>query len=122
MKSIQPKKRSVFNVHDENGIKYIFQLRVGLSSLRAHKRNHKFKDTLMIDVTVVMELKQQNIFCSNALHTKRREQLYCLQSILSSLQQLLKTRQIILLKRCCTEMRNLTIVKIKLFLWPQSIS
>ena len=45
MKSIQPKKRSVFNVHDENGIRHIFQLRVGLSSLRAHKRNHNFKDT-----------------------------------------------------------------------------
>ena len=30
LKSIQPPKRSIFNVHDENGIKYIFQLRVGL--------------------------------------------------------------------------------------------
>ena len=45
MKSIQPQKRSIFNVHDEKGIRHIFQLRVGLSSLRAHKKNHNFKDT-----------------------------------------------------------------------------
>ena len=99
-----------------------FNLELDLVLLELTKEIINLRIRLMIDVTVVMELKQQNIFCSNAPHTKRREQLYCLQSILSSLQQLLKTRQIILLKRCCTEMRNLTIVKIKLFLWPQSIS
>ena len=44
MKTTQPKKRSVFNVHDENGMRHIFLLRVGLSSLRVHKRNHNFKD------------------------------------------------------------------------------
>ena len=45
MKSIKPIKKSVFNVRDENGIRYIFQLRVGLSPLRAHKKQHNFKDT-----------------------------------------------------------------------------
>ena len=45
MKTIQPMKRSIFNIHDESGRRYIFQLRVGLSPLRAHKKQHNFKDT-----------------------------------------------------------------------------
>ena len=37
----RPKKKSIFNIYD-NGIKWIFQLRVGLSPLKPHKRTHKF--------------------------------------------------------------------------------
>ena len=43
---IRPKKKEIFNIHDPVGIKYIYQLRVGLSILKAHKRAHKFSDTL----------------------------------------------------------------------------
>ena len=36
LKLYRPVKKSIFNVHD-NGIKWIFQLRVGLSPLKSHK-------------------------------------------------------------------------------------
>ena len=37
-------KKGLFNIHDPNGIKWIFQLRVGLSPLKTHKKSHGFKD------------------------------------------------------------------------------
>ena len=42
---IQPEKKSIFNLHDPNEIRHLYQLRVGLSSLRAHKKRHNFIDT-----------------------------------------------------------------------------
>ena len=36
---------SIFGIHNPIGIKYIYQLRVGLSCLKAHKKSHNFKDT-----------------------------------------------------------------------------
>ena len=44
LKIIRPTKKYVFNIHD-SGLKWIFQLRVGLSHLREHKKRHKFIDT-----------------------------------------------------------------------------
>ena len=41
----RPKLKSTFDVHKPLLIKYLFQLRVGLSQLRAHKRRHNFADT-----------------------------------------------------------------------------
>ena len=41
LKLYRPVKKSIFNVH-ENGIKWIFQLRVKLSPLKSHKKSHKF--------------------------------------------------------------------------------
>ena len=46
LKIIRPSKKSLYNIHNSVGIKYIYQLRVGLSSLKAHKKAHKFIDTL----------------------------------------------------------------------------
>lgn len=40
----KPKKKNVFNVHNPS-LKYLYQLRGGLSSLKAHKFRHKFDDT-----------------------------------------------------------------------------
>ena len=37
----RPPKKSIFDIHDPHGVKYIFQLRVGLSPLREH--NFLFK-------------------------------------------------------------------------------
>ena len=37
LKLYRPPKKSLFNIYD-NGIKWIFQLRVGLSPLRSHKK------------------------------------------------------------------------------------
>ena len=42
---IRPKIKSTFGIHDPLGLRYIFQLRVQLSPLRNHKRDHNFADT-----------------------------------------------------------------------------
>ena len=45
LKDIKPEPKSIFNLHDPDGIKFIYQLRVGLSPLREHKNRHNFLDT-----------------------------------------------------------------------------
>ena len=45
LKLIRPPKREMFHLHDPIGVKRIFQLRVGLSPLRSHKKKHNFRDT-----------------------------------------------------------------------------
>ena len=42
---ICPEKKSIFNIHDPLGLRYLFYLRVGLSPLRSHKKRHGFADT-----------------------------------------------------------------------------
>ena len=44
LKLYRPVKKSLYHIHD-NGIKWIFQLRVGLSPLNSHKKSHQFRDT-----------------------------------------------------------------------------
>ena len=41
----RPKSKSIFGLHDPEGLRYLFQLRVGLSFLRYHKKQHGFLDT-----------------------------------------------------------------------------
>ena len=41
------RKKSIFNIHDPSGLRYLFYLRVGLSPLRSHKNRHGFADTLL---------------------------------------------------------------------------
>ena len=41
----RPTQKQVFGIHDPEGLKYIFQLRLGLSPLRSHKFRHNFLDT-----------------------------------------------------------------------------
>ena len=41
---MRPIYKSVFNIHDPKGIKYLFQLRMNLNQLRSHKK-HNFADT-----------------------------------------------------------------------------
>ena len=45
MSFIKPSGKSIYGIHDNVGIKYIYQLRVGLSPLKSHKYNHNFADT-----------------------------------------------------------------------------
>ena len=45
LRIIRPTKKDTFNIHNREGVKWIFQLRVGLSPLRKHKANHNFIDT-----------------------------------------------------------------------------
>ena len=42
---IRPTSKPIFGIHDSIGLKYLFQLRVGLSPLKSHKRRHNFIDT-----------------------------------------------------------------------------
>ena len=42
---IRPEKKNIFGNHDPSGLRSLFQLRVGLSSLRYHKKRHNFLDT-----------------------------------------------------------------------------
>ena len=39
---IRTQKKSIFNIHDPKGIKWLFQLRVVLSPLRRHKMKKHF--------------------------------------------------------------------------------
>ena len=41
----RPKSNSIFGIHDPISLRHIFQLRVGLSKLRYHKKRHNFLDT-----------------------------------------------------------------------------
>ena len=45
LKTYRPVKKSIFNIYEPKCIKWIFQLRVGLSFLRSHKKRHNFRDT-----------------------------------------------------------------------------
>ena len=45
IKVYRPVNKSLFDIHDPNGIRWIFQLRVGLSPLKNHKKSHNFQDT-----------------------------------------------------------------------------
>ena len=42
---VRPPPKRIFDIHDPIGMKWLFQLRVGLSPLYAHKKNHNFSDT-----------------------------------------------------------------------------
>ena len=42
---IRPEEKSIFGIHDPSGLRNLFQLRVGLSPLRYHKKCHNFIDT-----------------------------------------------------------------------------
>ena len=45
LKIIKPEAHSIFKIHEPDNLKYLFQLRVGLSLLKSHKKNHNFNDT-----------------------------------------------------------------------------
>ena len=41
----RPGSKPVFDIHDPTGLRYLFQLRLGLSHLRNHKHRYGFSDT-----------------------------------------------------------------------------
>ena len=41
----RPHSCSIFGIHDPISLRHLFQLRVGLSKLREHKKRHNFADT-----------------------------------------------------------------------------
>ena len=42
---VRPRSKSLYGLYDPIGVKFIFQLRVGLSTLKFHKKRHNFADT-----------------------------------------------------------------------------
>ena len=42
---IRPAKKSLFDIVNPNGTRWIYQLLVGLSPLKSHKKSHHFLDT-----------------------------------------------------------------------------
>ena len=69
----RPDQKSIFGVHDPQGIKWLFQLRLGLSPLRHHKKNIIFLTLLPTHACVRLALKQLNISYWNVRSTTRKE-------------------------------------------------
>ena len=59
---IKPESKDIFRVHSED-LKYLYQLRVGLSALRAHKFKHNFKDTPNDKCSCSTGPENNSIFC-----------------------------------------------------------
>ena len=62
----RPKTNSVFKIHDPISLRHLFQLRVGLSVLRHHKKNHNFSDT-----------PSDTCFCKNVVEDTDHFILHC---------------------------------------------
>ena len=62
----RPNSRPTFNIHDPSQLRYIFQLRVGLSHLRHHKKRHNFLDT-----------PSDKCYCKNGVEDTRHFLLVC---------------------------------------------
>ena len=58
--------KNVFNIHDPEGTKRLFQLRVGLSPLRYHKKRHNFKDS-----------PSDTCICGMSVETAEHFLIYC---------------------------------------------
>ena len=58
--------KKIFDIYDTNRLKWLFQLRVGLSPLKSHKKRHNFNDTL-----------NDNCLCSSNSETTEHFLLKC---------------------------------------------
>ena len=65
-KIFRKEEKSIFGISDKLGLKWLFQLRVGLSSLNDHKFRHCFRDT-----------PNGNCACNRELETTTHFLLYC---------------------------------------------
>ena len=63
---IRPIKKIIYNIHDPLGLRYLFQLRVGLSHLRYHKKCHNFSDT-----------PSETCLCRNGVEDIKHYLFYC---------------------------------------------
>ena len=74
---IRPAKKSLFGIVNPKGIRWIYQLRVGLSPLKSHKRIHNFQDTPNEFCSCLMgaETTQHFIFKCN-FYTNHRHDLF----------------------------------------------
>ena len=65
----------MFGIHDQIGLKRLFQLRVQLSPLKSHKRRHNFSDTPSdwCDCNCAPEDTKHFLLKCSLFHTPRRE-------------------------------------------------
>ena len=70
---IRPPSKPIYSVHDPIGLKYVFQLRVGLSPLRSHKKSITLLIPLPTGVNVTAHQKTHVIFYSAANSMKGKE-------------------------------------------------
>ena len=76
LKLIRPQKKKLYNIHDPKGVKRLFQLRVGLSHLKHHKKCHKFQDSLNDLCYCQMSAETTEHFLLNChLYTRERNNL-----------------------------------------------
>ena len=62
----RPKANSIFGIHDSISLRHLFQLRVGLSKLRHHKKRHNFLDT-----------PSDTCLCKNGVEDTDHYLIYC---------------------------------------------
>ena len=75
LKLYRPDKKNNFNIHDPNSLKWIFQLRVGLSPLKSHKRNRYFLNTpnYTCNYSLNAETTQHYLLhCTNFVEQRRK--------------------------------------------------
>ena len=73
---VKPPPKRIFDIHDPIGLKRLFQLRVGLSPLYAHKKNHNFSDTLCDNCDVCKSTENLEHFSLNCIRfTEARSSL-----------------------------------------------
>ena len=73
VKLIKPDKKETYNILDPLGLKWLFQLRVGLSHLKTHKKRHNFSDTTddICDCSISTE-STKHFLLECPLHTDAR--------------------------------------------------
>ena len=81
----RPPIRPIFNIHSPQ-LRHIFQLRVGLSHLRHHKKRHKFADTLSDKCLCKKGVEDTHHFLMSCpLYTSHRVTLFsCVEPILQN--------------------------------------
>lgn len=67
LKSIRPKPKSFYGIHDPIGLHYLFQLRTELSPLRSHKYRHNFRDTPTDICSCLQSIEDNNHFLFECL-------------------------------------------------------
>ena len=63
LKSIRPKPRSIFGLHNPTGLKYLTRIRLGLSHLREHKFKHNFQDSINPICSCGSDIETTEHFC-----------------------------------------------------------
>jgi len=73
----RPPCKSTFDIHDNEGIKWLYQLRVGLSPLNQHKNSHNFTDTPSNKCTACNTVEDTQHFLLNcSIYDESRNELF----------------------------------------------